>query len=152
MKKLAAILIIVSMTGCSAGITSHDSVRAAELMVDFLTSLKTEKGLRAAYDWTDDRFKQKFSLAEFKQLISATRAENSGADIHLSGYETFGSREMIIVYADSETDGKKLYFKFSLAGTKNKDYYLLSFSSGSEEFGKEGVYRNYENSIIIDGV
>ena len=153
MRNFSSVLIILLVAaGCSAGITTHDKARAAELIVDFLSSLKTEQGIHMAYDWTDDRFKQGTSLDEFTQIISSIRSKNSGADIHLVGYETFGSKEMIVVYASSEIDGDKLHFKFSMAGTKHKDYFLLNFRTSGDGFSKNGIYRDYEKSIVIHGV
>ena len=154
MRNFSSLLIIILLVaaGCSAGITTHDKARAAELIVDFLSSLKTEQGIQTAYDWTDDRFKQETSLDEFTQVISSIRSKNSGADIHLVGYETFGSKEMIVVYAISEIDDEKLHFKFSLSGTTHKDYFLLSFRTSNDGFSKNGIYRDYEKSIIVHGV
>ena len=138
--------------GCSAGITTHDKARAAELIVDFLSSLKTEQGIHTAYEWADDSFKQETSLGEFTQKIFAMRSKNSGADIRLVGYETFGSKETMVVYAISEKDDEKLHFKFSLVGTKHKDYYLLDFSIKDDEFSKDGIYINYDSPIVIQDV
>lgn len=153
MRNFSSLLIILLIAaGCSAGITTHDKARAAELVVDFLSSLKTEQGVQTAYDWTDDRFKKETSLEEFAQIISSMRSKNLGADIHLAGYETFGSKEMIVVYAISEVDGEKLHFKFSLVGTKHKDYYLLNFRTNGDGFSKNGIYRDYEKSFIVHDV
>ena len=152
MKGICLLLPVLLLAACSAGITTHDGTRAAELTVDFFSSLKTDQGVQTAYDWTDDSYKKETSLARFKKLVASVRSKNSGADIRLLGYETFGSREMIIVYAISERDNKELHFKLSLIGTKLKDYYLLDFKTGTDDFGKDGIYRDYEKSIIISGV
>lgn len=153
MRNLSPLLpVLLIAAACSAGITTHDNARAAELIVDFLSSLKTGQGVQTAYDWTDDSYKKETSLAEFTRIIASVRLKNSGADIRLLGYETYGSREMIVVYAISELKSSDLHFKFSLVGTKHKDYYLLDFSTRDDEFGKNGIYRNYAESIIVGGV
>ena len=152
MAKFAPLIFLLLFTGCSAGITTHDNFRAAELIVDFLSSLKSEQGIPTAYDWTDDSYKENVSLSEFTRIVSSIRSKNSKADIHLVGFETFGSREMIVVYANSETDSGKLFFKFSLTGTKTRDYYLLDFSTNDSGFVKKGIYREFEESIVVRGV
>ncbi len=59
-RQCAALIVVLALSGCSAGITTHDEVRAAELIVDFLSSLQTERGLQIAYDWTDDEFRRAY--------------------------------------------------------------------------------------------
>lgn len=149
---ISFLLVLLMVTGCSAGITTHDKARAAELIVDFLSSLTIDQGIHTAYEWADDSFRKETSLDEFTQKISTMRSKNSGADIRLVGYETFGSREMMVVYAISQKDDEKLHFKFSLVGTKHKDYYLLNFTTGDDEFSKDGIYSDYETTIIVQGV
>ena len=130
----------------------HDQTRAAELVVDFLTSLKSEQGMKLAYAWTDDSYKENVSFAEFVQIVSSIRNRNLGADIHLVGYEVFRSKGAIVVYANSDTSDGKSYFKFSLVGTKFKDYYLIELNTQDSEFSKTGIYGEYNPSIIIHGV
>ena len=102
LKKFAALLVFLTLPGCSSGVITHDGYRAAELVVDFLSSLENEQGLRAAYAWTDDGYKAEVPFAEFARIISTLRTENSGAEIRLAGYETFGSKELIVIHAESE--------------------------------------------------
>ena len=150
--RLAPALFILIFIGCSSGVVVHDQARAAELVVDFLTSLKSDQGIKLAYEWTDDRYKEEVSFTRFIQIASSIRNRNLGADIHLVGYETFGSKESIVVYASSETSEGKMYFKFSLVGTKSKDYYLIDLSTNDSGFSKNGIYGEYRQSIIIQGV
>ncbi len=152
MRKLASAIVFLLLVGCSSGITTHDNIRAAELVVDFLSSLESEQGIRNAYDWSDDKYQEQVSFAEFQQLISSVRSKNAKADISLVGYETFGPREMMAVYAQSETKAGILHFKFALTGTKTRDYYLLEFSTSDSEFSKDGNYRDYQESIVVSGV
>jgi len=152
MKSFALHLLLLLVVGCSIGITVHDEDRAAELIVDFLSALKSEEGMHLSYDWTDDKFKEEVSFAEFSRIVSSLREKNQAADIRLTGYETFGSKEAIVVYANSEIDDGKLYFKFILVGTKVKDYYLLGLSINDSDFDKKGIYRDYRQSIVIKGV
>ena len=152
MKKSVLITFLLLIVGCSSGVIVHDQVRAAELVVEFLSSLKSDPGLKLAYEWTDDRYKEEVSFSEFSQIASSIRDKNLGADIHLAGYEVFGAKEAIVVYANSEVSEGKIYFRFSLVGTKSKDYYLINFSTNDSAFGKNGIYREYEQSIIIQGV
>ena len=151
-RQCAALIVVLALSGCSAGITTHDEVRAAELIVDFLSSLQTERGLQIAYDWTDDAYKAEVPFAEFTRVISSIRTKNSGAEVRLGGYETFGSKEMIVIYADSATDNGQLHFKFSLAGTKHKDYYLRYLSVNDEDYAKNGIYRDFKESVIVRGL
>ncbi len=151
-RKCAALLVVLALSGCSAGITTHDAVRATELIADFLSSLQTEQGLQTAYDWTDDDYKAEVPFAEFTRIIWSIRTKNSGADVRLGGYETFGSKEMIVIYADSATDDGQLHFKFSLTGTKLKDYYLRHLSVNDEGYAKDGIYRDFEEPVIVRGL
>lgn len=151
-KKIAAVLLVMSLPGCSSGITTHDEARAAELVVDFLSSLQTEEGVQAAYDWTDDAYKAEVPVVEFIRIIAELRAKNSGAGVRLIGYETFGSKEMIVVYAESETSDGRLYLKFSLAGTKHKDYYLRYLDVNQQGYGKNGVYLDFREQVVVEGV
>ena len=152
MKKPVLVIFILLFVGCSSGVIVHDQARAAEVVVDFLSSLKSDPGIKLAYEWTDDRFKQRVSFTEFSQIASSIRDKNLGADIHLVGYEVFGSKETLVVYANSEGGEEKMYLKFSLVGTKSKDYYLIDLTTNDTGFSKTGVYREYGKSIIIRGV
>ena len=152
MKKLALAHLLFLIIGCSSGVIVHDQTRAAELIVDFLTSLKSESGMKLAYEWTDDRYKEEISFTEFSHIASSIRKRNLGADVHLVGYEVFGPQEAIVVYANSETSEGKIYFKFSLVGTKTRDYYLIDLNTKDSEFSKTGVYREYDPSIIIQDI
>jgi len=152
MKKLALAQLLFLIIGCSSGVIVHDQTRAAELIVDFLTSLKSDSGIKLAYAWTDDRYKEEVSFTEFTHVVSSIRNRILGADIHLVGYEVFGPKEVIVVYANSEASEGKIHFKFSLVGTKTKDYYLINLSTSDSEFRKIGIYREYDPSIIIQGV
>lgn len=145
-------LFLLLVAGCSTGIVVHDENRAAELIIDFLTGFKSDKGKQLSYAWTDDRFKKEVSLSEFSRIVSSIRNKNQGADIRLVGYEIFGSVETIIVYASSEVSEGKMYFRFILVGTKTKDYYLLNLDVNDSEFSKEGIYKKYGQSILIQGV
>ena len=103
MRALALTICLLIFAGCDTGIVVHDEARAAELIVDFLTSLKTDEGIELSYAWTDDRFKQEVSASEFAQLVALIRKKNSGATIQLQGYEVFGPVELLNLYANSET-------------------------------------------------
>ena len=150
--KPVLVIFFLLFVGCSSGVIVHDQTRAAELVVDFLSSLKSDPGIKLAYEWTDDRFKETVSFTEFSQIASSIRDRNLGADIRLVGYEVFGSKETLVVYANSEGGKGKMYFKFSLVGTKSKDYYLIGLSTNDTEFSKTGIYREYGKSIIVQGV
>lgn len=144
--------LLALLAGCDSGIIVHDAARAAELIVDCLTSFKSQQGIQLAYDWTDDRFKEDVSLDEFSQLVASLRDVNQGAKIQLAGYETFGPREVIVVYARSQVDDDKVYFKFTLVGTRPRDYYLLDLNISDSDFDKIGFYREYRQSIVVEGV
>ena len=152
MKKAALVIFLLLFAGCSSGVIVHDQTRAAELVVEFLTSLKSEPGLKLAYEWTDDSFKEDVSFTRFSQIASSIRDRNRGADIVLVGFEVFGSKEAIVVYANSEAKDGRMYFRFSLVGTKSKDYYLLNLSTNDSGFSKNGIYREYGQPIIVEGV
>jgi hypothetical protein len=148
----ALYLFFLLVIGCSTGIVVHDETRAAELIVDFLSGFKSDKGKKLSYEWTDDRFKEEVSLGEFSRIVSSIRSKNQGAEIRLVGYEIFGPVETIIVYASSEVNEAKMYFRFILVGTKSKDYYLLNLDINDSEFSKKGIYKEYEQSILVKGV
>ena len=152
MKPLALLLLLLLTPACSTGIVVHDQTRAAELIVDFLTALKTAEGIELSYAWTDDKYKEQVSAGEFSQLVAFVRSKNQGARIRLGGYEIFGPVETMNVYAKSAADSGNLYFKFILVGSKTKDYYLLNFDIDDSEFEKQGLFRKYEKSISVDGV
>jgi hypothetical protein len=111
MRTLALTLILLLAQGCSSGIVVHDQYRAAELIVDFLSSLKSAEGIQLAYAWTDDRYKQETSASEFVRIVARIRNLNQGAEIQLTGYETFGPVELLNIYASSGTGESRLYFR-----------------------------------------
>lgn len=151
--KLSALAIVFLLSGgCSTGVIVHDQTRAAELVVDFLSSLGSDQGIRLAYDWTDDRYKKEVSFAEFSRIVSSIRGRNRGADIRLVGYEIFGAKEALVVYASSVVGKDRMFFKFSLFGSKTSDYYLLNLNVSNTGFSKKGIYREYGQSIIVEGV
>ena len=152
MKSFILHLVLLLVVGCSIGITVHDEDRAAELIVDFLSALKSSEGIHLSYEWTDNKYKEEVSFDEFSQIVAFVRSKNQGADIHVTGYETFGAEETIVVYANSDISAGKMYFKFVLVGTKPKDYYLLNLSINDSMFDKTGIYRDYGQSIVIQGV
>jgi hypothetical protein len=152
MRKLALYAFLLLAAGCSTGVVVHDEDRAAELVVDFLSAFKSAKGIQRAYDWTDDKFKEKVSFVEFSRMVSSIRKLNQGADIRLAGYEIFGPVEIIIVYANSVVSQGKTFFKLVLVGTKSEDYYLLHMDINDSRFSKEGIYNDYKRSILIQGV
>jgi hypothetical protein len=145
-------LFLLLLAGCSTGIVVHDEVRAAELIVDFLTGFKSVKGTQLSYEWTDDKYKEEVSPSEFSRIVASIRDKNQGADIRLNGYEIFGPVETIVVYASSDVSAGKMYFRFVLAGTRSKDYYLLKLDIANSEFSKKGIYNEYGNSILVQGV
>ena len=153
MKKSALVILLpFVLVGCSSGVIVHDQTRAAELVVDFLTSLKSGPGIKLAYEWTDDSYKEKVSFAQFSRIAASIRDRNLGADIRLAGYEVFGAKEALVVYANSKPGEGKMYFRFSLVGTRSRDYYLLNFSTSDSVFSKKGLYREYGKSIVVKGV
>ncbi len=152
MRNATLYLFLLLVVGCSTGVIVHDENRAAELIVDFLSGLKSDEGKQLSYEWTDDSYKEEVSLSEFSRIVSSIRNKNQGADIRLVGYEIFGPVETIVVYASSEIGEEKMYFRFILVGSKSKDYYLLNLDINDSEFGIEGIYNEYEQSILIQGV
>ena len=152
MRRSTLFLFVLLIVGCNTGIIVHDQIRAAELIVDFLTGFKSNEGKQLSYEWTDDEFKKEVSRSEFSRMVASIREQNQGADIRVLGYEVFGPVETIFVYANSEVGEGKMYFRFVLVGTKTKDYYLLTLDTSDSEFVKKGVYGEYQQSIIIQGV
>jgi hypothetical protein len=152
MRRFAIVLVGFFIIGCSIGFTVHDEDRAADLVVEFLNNFKTNSGIQSAYDWTDEKFKERVSFQGFTQMVKSIQAESKGADIHLIGYETFGTEEIFQIYATSENSDRKLHFRFALVGTKSKDYRLYNMSFNDKEFEKKGIYKEYAKSNIIGGV
>jgi hypothetical protein len=152
MKNSALFLFLLLVAGCSTGIVVHDEVRAAELIIDFLSGFKSDKGKQLSYEWTDDKFKEEVSPGEFSSIVASIRNRNQGADIRLVGYEIFGAVETIIVYAISEVSEERIFFRFILVGTKSRDYYLLKLDVNDSEYRKEGVYNEYDRSILVQGL
>jgi hypothetical protein len=152
MRNSSLCLFLLLLAGCSTGIVVHDEMRAAELIVDFLSSFKSDEGKQLAYAWTDDKFKEEISPAEFFAMVESIRNKNKGADIRLVGYEILGAVETIIVYAVSEVGDEKNYFRFILVGTRSSDYYLLKLDVNASEYSKKGVYNEYQRAILIQGV
>lgn len=145
-------LLVLLLQGCNTGIVTHDQTRAAELMVDFLSSLKSEDGIKLAYAWTDDRYKEDVSAADFRRKIARMRNLNQGANIELAGYETIGPVETFIVYASSAPEAGNLFYRFVLSGSRTLDYYLLNFEVKEAPFKPKGIYQAYEEGIGVDGV
>jgi hypothetical protein len=152
MRCFTLLLFLLLIAGCNTGIIVHDQNRAAELIVDFLSGFKSDEGRQLSYEWTDDEFKEDVSLSEFSRMVYSIRKQNQGADIRVVGFEVFGPVETIFIYANSEVDEGKTYFRFILVGTKSKDYYLLTLDTSGSEFSKKGIYGEYEQAIIIQGV
>ena len=152
MRSLFLHLILFFAVGCSIGAIVHDEGRAAELVVDFLSALKSSEGILLSYEWTDDKFKEEVSFDEFSQIVAFIRSKNQGADIRVTGYETFGAEEAMVVYAKSDIVDGKIYFRFGLVGTKHKDYYLLNLDINDSKFDRSGIYRDYGQSVVIKGV
>ena len=119
-------LFFLLVVGCNIGITVHDEDRAAELVADCLAAFKSNEGIHLAYEWTDDRFKEEMPFSEFSKIVSSIRNKNQGADIRLVGNEIIISKEANIVYAKSNIREYKMHYKFILAVTKHKYYYLLN--------------------------
>ena len=94
MRICALTLLLMLVQGCNTGVVVHDQTRAAELIVDFLSSLKSVEGIELAYAWTDDRYKQETTAAEFTRIVARIRNLNQGAEIRLTGYETIGPVEL----------------------------------------------------------
>ena len=151
MKKLL-IVVVLCLTACDSGVIVHDEMRGAELIVDFLSTLQSSDGVRTCYEWTDDSYKESTSFAEFAEMVSGIRRINQGAEIRVNGYEVFGPRNLIVVYASSAPGDGHLYLRFALIGTKTEDYYLLNLNIDSAEFEKEGIYRDYNEEITVKGV
>ena len=146
------LVVLLLVAGCSSGVATHDAYRAAELAVDFFTGLKSREGTRLAYAWTDDKYKQEVSFDEFSRIAAFIRKTNGGAEIRLTGFEVFGRKETLVVYANSKTGETEMHFKLTLAGTKNQDYYLLALDVDDSAFAKTGFYSEYPESIVIEGV
>ena len=149
MKNSTLFLFLLLVAGCSTGIVVHDEVRAAELIIDFLSGFKSDKGKQLSYEWTDDKFKEEVSPGEFSSIVASIRNRNQGADIRLVGYEIFGAVETIMVYAIAEVSEEIIFFRFILVGTKSRDYYLLKLDVNDSEYRKEGVYSEYDRSILV---
>jgi len=152
MRIFALTVLLILAHGCSTGIVVHDQTRAAELVVDFLSSLKSTEGIELAYAWTDDRYKQEITAAEFTRIVARIRNLNQGAEIRLIGYETVGSVEKLNIYASSVTDQGELYFRFVLSGSKSSDYYLLNLDVDDSTFSQQGIYHAFSKSIVVSGV
>jgi hypothetical protein len=152
MKIFALTLLLLLAQGCNTGIVVHDQTRAAELIVDFLSSLKSAEGIQLAYAWTDDRYKQDTSAAKFRRIVARIHNLNQGAEIRLTGYETVGPVEILNIYASSNAGAGKLYFRFVLFGSKSSDYYLLNLDVSDSKFSHEGIYRAFPKSIPVSSV
>jgi hypothetical protein len=152
MRTFALTLFLLLAAGCSTGIVVHDEDRAAELIVDFLTGIKSDEGMKLSYAWTDDKFKQEISEGEFSRIVYRLRSINQGAEIQLTGYEVFGPVGLINVYASSKQSDGMMYFRFVLTGSKAKDYYLLKFDIDHSQYSKEGIYNEFRQSTHVDGV
>ena len=146
------LMLVLLLPGCSTGIIVHDQIRAAELIGDFLNALKSDEGIDLSYAWTDDRFKEAVSREQFSRIVARIRNSNQRAEIKLTGFETYGPVELISVYAHSQVGSEHLFFRFTLVGSKSKDYYLLDLKTDSTEFTKEGRYLEYQQPLLIDGV
>ena len=152
MKNSILCLFLLLVVGCNTDIVVHDEIRAAELIVDFLSGIKSAKGKQLSYEWTDDKFKEEVSPTEFSAIVASIRNRNQGADIRVVGYEVFGAVETIIVYAISEVGEQRMYFRFILVGTRSKDYYLLKLDVNDSDYPKKGAYSEYDRSILVQGV
>lgn len=149
---LALMLLAVIAVGCDSGVIVHDKDRAAELIVDFLTAIKSDEGIKLSYAWTDDRYKENISANQFTRIVARIRRINRGARIQLVGYEVFGPVELINVYARSRLGEEMVFYRFVLTGTRTKDYYLLKLDVDDLEFSKEGSYSNYQHPLYVNGV
>ena len=152
MIRLVPLLVLVVIAGCETGIVVHDKDRAAELIVDCLSSFKSEQGRRLAYEWTDDRYKDDVSFGDFLRLVHSIRLKNQGADIRLAGYEVFGATRKLVVYANSKIGEDSFFYRFTQTGTRTDEYYLLDLSTSDSGFSKNGIYQEFERLIVVSGV
>jgi hypothetical protein len=152
MRTFTLTLLLLLAAGCSTGIVVNDEDRAAELIVDFMSGIKSDEGMILSYAWTDDKFKQEISEGEFSRIVYRLRSINQGAEIQLAGYEVFGPAELINVYASSKQSDGMMYFRFVLTGSRSKDYYLLKFDIDHSQYSKEGIYNEFRQPIYVDGV
>ena len=152
MRIFASSLFFLLVVGCNIGITVHDENRAAELVADCLEAFKSNEGVHLAYEWTDDKFKEEIPFSKFSKIVSSIRNKNQGADIRLAGFEITGSKEKIVVYANSKTSEGEIYLKFTLTGTKHKDYYLFNLSINDSGFTKNEIYKEYRQPIVVKGL
>ena len=146
------LVIILLLSGCSVNLTVHDEDRAAQLVEKFLMDIQTTNGANVAYEWTNEQFKKSVPRDRFDELINKVRQFNSGAVIKIVGYETLGTEEVIIIYGISKKERNNVFYRFTLLGTKTKDYSLLNINLRDTEHKKGGLYREFAKPVEVLGV
>lgn len=145
LKSLVVIIIYFLIVGCSLKIeaTMHDENGAAELTKVFFEQIKTDEGIKIAYASVHEKMKGSVTYKEFANGIggfSKMFAENKTS---ITGYETIGTEEVIMVYATMSKNDKKLFFRTTFLGTKSKGYKILNFNGNDRGYSHKGIYKKY---------
>lgn len=152
MRYIMWMVLLVFVGGCSISFTTHDEDRAAQLVEKLLNDIQSNNGIKSAYEWTHVKFKETVSFDDFNKVVSNIRDFNSGAIIRIVGYETIGTEEFILIHANSEKGNQKIYYRFTLLGTKLKDYSLLNINLRDQKFQIRGLYKEFGNPLEVSGV
>jgi len=139
------------LMGCSVSldVTVHDEDKAADLARVFLEQIKSEAGMKVAYDNAHKELREYEVFEVFFSGISQLLKYNAGSTISIFGYETMGTNEAIFVYAKSIVGGSNLYYRFTFIGSKSKGYKLLNFNANSKGYEYKGSYSNYVYPIGV---
>ena len=152
MRYIMWMVLLVFVSGCSVSFTTHDEDRAAQLVEKLLNDIQSSNGIKSAYEWTHEKFKETVSPDDFNKVVSNIRDFNSGAIIRIVGYETIGTEEFILIHAISDKGDKKIYYRFTLLGTKFKDYGLLNINLRDHPFQVRGLYKEFGKPLEVSGL
>lgn len=147
--RILVLVLLVVVSGCGVNVTFHDEDRAAKIVEELLHEITTDGGVQNVYREASDAFRSNVSFDEFSKYISFVRSSIQSAVIKIVGYETFGPREWINVYAQSEAKNQVIYYRFGLVGTMIQGYKLQKIDIHGAPFDKRGVYAKYGKPIEI---
>lgn len=152
LSRILVVPVLLSIYGCSLEVTVHDEDRAADLAKQHLAQIISGSDTREVYDNAHDKFKENLDFNEFDAFVTRIRSQIPNRPLEIVGYETFGAKQAIIVYAQSLSESTSVFFKLSYIGTKSKDYKLLGFHINGSDYKKSGLYRDYRAPLRVGDV
>jgi len=148
LRVLLIFLIVIYLCGCRLNVTIHDEENAAIRAKTILENVLFEVNAKGVYIASSDELKEAVVYSDFEYAVDYVAYGFSHANVTLDGYEIYGSKELITIYASSNTQEGDFYFALTFNGSKLKGYSLESLRFTNDEIPKNGVYKDFSNPIL----